>query len=47
MLGRALGGVEGVRALGRWEGVGRAGSSIFEIPRARGRPRGRGRTEED
>ena len=53
-VGRALGGCGGVgRALGGcWEGVGRAlasgegwarpGSSIFEMPRARGRPRGRG-----
>ena len=56
-VGRALGGCGGVgRALeGRWEDVGRAlasgegwarpGSSIFEMPRARGRPRGRGGTE--
>ena len=38
---------EGVgRALASGEGWARPGSSIFEMPRARGRPRGRGRRTE-
>ena len=43
-VGRALGGCwEGVgRALASGEGWARPGSSIFEMPRARGRPRGGG-----